>query len=87
MELRAQVNQSQRVYRIINSASQLAELRRYSADRKLTAAKDTGVERAKNQLKRDLDFVKSMLEACSNMKEMLEESLARINNEISRHNL
>ena len=86
-ELRAQVNQSQRVYRIINSASQLAELRRYSADRKLTAAKDTGVERAKNQLKRDIDFVKSMLDACGNMKEMLEEALARINNEISKLSL
>ena len=82
-ELRAQVNQSQRIYRIISAASQLAELRRFRADRQLVAAKDTGVKRALNQLKRDKEFVNSIMEASRKMHEILNGALMRLEAAIS----
>lgn len=77
-ELRAQVSQSQRAYRIINAASQLAELRRFSADRKLTADKAEGVARAQRQLARDIDFVRSVREGGDHVRDILNEALQRI---------
>jgi hypothetical protein len=77
-ELRAQVGKSNRAFRIVNAASQLAELRRFSADRKMNAAKTSEIEQAKSQLKRDLDFVTSMREASEIMRTILTGALERI---------
>lgn len=77
-ELRAAINQAFRAYRIINTASQLTELRRFSADRKLTATRAEGVERARQQLKRDSEFVSGLREAGEHVRDMLAEALARL---------
>ncbi|HRX84784.1 MAG TPA: DUF115 domain-containing protein [Phycisphaerae bacterium] len=77
-ELRAAVNHAYRAYRIINTASQLSELRRFSADRKLSAAKAEGVDRAKQQLKRDIDFVGGLSSAGADVKKMLVGALERL---------
>jgi hypothetical protein len=77
-ELRAQVHQASRAYRIINAVAQLSELRRFSADRELTAGRVEGVERAKRQLKRDLEFVGGIREGARSVEELLEEALGRV---------
>jgi hypothetical protein len=77
-ELRAQVHQNQRAYAIINAASQLAELRRFSADRKLTADKVEGAERAKRQLARDISFITAVRDGARNVREILETARARL---------
>lgn len=75
--LRSAVQSYDRAYRIINSTCQLAELRRYSADRKLGADEASGVELAKRQLKRDLEFVKGMQQGAKDTAGILTETLAR----------
>jgi len=77
-ELRVQVQRHERAYRIINSASQLAELRRFSADRKMDTLEASGPERARRQLKRDLEFVGGMKDGAAGVAEILEETAARL---------
>ena len=76
-ELRTIVMNSYRAYRIVNSTAQLAELQRFTADRKLAAVDATGPERARRQLDRDMKFVQSMREATRTTLEMLDRTLER----------
>ncbi len=81
-ELRAQVNQAQRAYRIINAGSQLAELRRFSSDRRLNADETQGAERAKRQLARDREFVGEITRGGDAMIEILTEALKRVEHRV-----
>ncbi|MHC4063009.1 MAG: motility associated factor glycosyltransferase family protein [Planctomycetota bacterium] len=83
-ELRAQVQQQDRAYRIINSASQRAELRRFAADRKLELDEASGGKRAAKQLKRDLDFVAETKEGAADVIGILTETLARLDKAIAQ---
>ena len=77
-ELRSAVARSQRAYRIVNAATQLAEFQRYSADRKLEAADAVGAERAIRQLDRDTRFVESVRRGTETVVEMLESTIVRL---------
>ena len=76
-ELRAQVRHHDRAYQIINSASQLAELQRFTADRKLAADDASGAERARRQLERDVHFVRGMKRGAADLAKILTDTLAR----------
>ncbi|GJM23965.1 MAG: hypothetical protein DHS20C16_03800 [Phycisphaerae bacterium] len=84
-ELRAQVNQAQRAYRIINAASQLAELRRFTSDRRLNADETKGAERAKRQLTRDREFVGEIISGGESMIEILNEAIERVEHSLEAH--
>jgi hypothetical protein len=86
-ELRTRVQQHDLAYRIINSASQLAELRRFTADRRLDTADATGVELAKRQIKRDLEFVGGMKNGATGMIEILTETAARLDAVMAKEGL
>lgn len=75
--LRAKVRERDRTYRMISAVSQLAELQRYSADRRLELAGVEGKERAKGQLERDIRFVEAVIDGAGALREILEECLAR----------
>ena len=77
-ELRARVYQSTRAYRIVNSATQLAELRRFSADRQLGAAETDDRERARRQLARDTEFITGVREGAIKVKDIIERALTRL---------
>lgn len=77
-ELRTRVHQETRPYRIVNAAGQLADLRRFSADRRIDAEELDDAERAKRQIARDLDFVKAVRDGACDVKPMLIEALERI---------
>ncbi|MHC4093831.1 MAG: hypothetical protein ACYSVY_26760, partial [Planctomycetota bacterium] len=83
-ELRAQVQQHDRAYRIINSATQRAELRRFAADRKLELDEASGGKRAAKQLQRDLDFVAETKEGAADVIGILTETLARLDKAIAQ---
>ncbi|MHC4608985.1 MAG: hypothetical protein ACYS7M_01385, partial [Planctomycetota bacterium] len=70
--------------RIINSASQRAELRRFAADRKLELDEASGGKRAAKQLKRDLDFVAETKEGAADVIGILTETLARLDKAIAQ---
>lgn len=82
-ELRAAVNQNQRAYRVINTTAQLSELRRFTADRRLSADRTAGVERARRQLVRDIEFVTSLRDAGESVQQMLTEALRRLDKQIA----
>lgn len=77
-ELRARVYRDTRAYQIVNAATQLAELQRYSADRRINADGLTGPELAQRQLARDREFVSAVRDGAKEVRAMLEEALGRI---------
>ncbi len=77
-ELRAKINQKSRTYEMVNAATQMAELRRYSADRRIGAVETEDAERAKRQIVRDTEFITAVRDGAVDVKKMLDEALQRI---------
>ncbi len=77
-ELRAQVHDAGLPYQIVSAATQLAEFRRFSADRHLGAAETDDTERAKRQIKRDSEFIGAVRDGATEVKAMLFDALVRI---------
>lgn len=77
-ELRTRVAQDSRVYRVINAATQLAELRRYSADRRIDERDPDEAARAKRQIARDLEFIAAVREGADEVRPMLQAARERI---------
>jgi len=82
-ELRAKVAQDSRTYQIINFASQLAEFRRFSADRRIGMAELNDAERAKRQIERDMEFINGVREGAVTVKPILTDALERIERALS----
>ncbi len=77
-ELRVLLRSADRAYRIITSATQLGELRRFKADRQIRAAAgDSEVRRTLKQLDRDMDVVRSVREGVDIVRDMLQGALDR----------
>ena len=83
-ELRGQISLARRTFRIINSASQVAELQRFSADLKLSVAKAEGADRAQRQLKRDISFVTATRDGSKKVHDILATALQRVDALIAR---
>ena len=77
-ELRARIEQDARSYQIVNAATQLAELRRFSADRHITAKTTDDADRAKRQLKRDKEFISGVRDGATEVQPMLRAALDRV---------
>jgi hypothetical protein len=77
-ELRSRIHRESRAYRIINAASQVAEFRRFSADRRIELSETTGAERAIRQIARDKEFILGVRTGATDVAEILRNSLARI---------
>jgi hypothetical protein len=77
-ELRTKVQYRSRGYRIVNAASQMIEFRRFSADRRIGASDARGIERAKRQLERDIEFVTGVRDGAREVEPILRESLERM---------
>jgi len=83
-ELRTRVYRESRPYEIVNSATQLIEFRRYSADRRIALTPGTGAQRARRQIARDVEFITGVRDGARDVKSMLTESLERIQRELAR---
>lgn len=81
-ELRSRIHRDSRPYRIINAATQMAEFRRFSADRRIELAGSTGAERALRQIARDKEFILGVRSGATDVAEILRNSLARIEAEL-----
>jgi len=62
----------------------LAELRRFTADAKLTASDAQGAELARRQLTRDMEFVNGIIEGADALEEILQGCLARFDQTIAQ---
>jgi len=76
-ELRARVYHDTRAYQIVNAATQLAELRRFSSDRHIGADGLSGPELAKRQIARDREFVTAVRDGAVEVRGMLHDALTR----------
>jgi len=76
-DLRAQIERQPDVYEMVSMMAQHAELRRFSADRRIEAQALEGAEKARRQLARDIEFVESMIEAADALLDVLEETRHR----------
>jgi hypothetical protein len=83
-ELRTKVQQESRAYGLVNSFTQLAELRRFSADRRLGAVDSSDVERAEQQIKRDIEFITGVREGAVELKPILHEARERVREAIDQ---
>jgi len=80
-DLRTAIRQYDRTYRIVTRVSQLAELRRYSADRRLGAPEQETAATAQRRLRRDQEFVVAFIDGCEYLEGMLPQALARLEGE------
>ncbi len=76
-QLRLKVAEYDRAYKVITAGAQLAEFRKFSADQRLKASGAVGVERAKKQLDRDMEFVHSLQADTDRMVAIMEEADSR----------
>lgn len=77
-ELRARVHLESRAYRMVSAATQLAELRRFSADRKIGAAELSDADRARRQIARDIEFITAVRDGTADVRGILVEALERV---------
>jgi hypothetical protein len=77
-ELRAKVHQDTSAYVMVNAFTQLAELRRYSADRKINALEGDEAERARRQIERDREFITAVRDGARDLEPILAEALERV---------
>ena len=73
-----------RAYQIVNAAGQLAELRRFTADRRIAAEELKETDRAQRQLARDTDFVTAVRDGAREVEAMLTEAQQRVEEGIRR---
>ncbi len=81
--LRLKVREYDRAYRIICAGAQLAEFRKFSADLHIKAEDLSATEKAKRQLQRDQEFVQSFRADTSQMIEIFEQAIERLDRKIS----
>ncbi len=82
-ELRTVVQQHELIYRMVRDVSQLAELQKIAADRRITVDEATGKHRARRQLQRDRRFMEALLQGCDELQRILDDSLARFDDGIA----
>lgn len=75
--LRARIREYSETYELIRAGAQLAEFRKMSADFKLRASGAEGVDRARRQIERDEEFVRTLAEDTTRMRAILEEARQR----------
>ncbi len=77
-ELRGAMRHHERIYRAVVGASQVAELRRYSADREIRQDTAETPELARRRLERDCEFVTAFLDGCRFLRRVLPEAAQRL---------
>lgn len=81
-ELRTLVQQHELIFTMTRDVSQVGELQKFAADRRLASDAATGSTRAGRQLQRDREFIKSLLDGCDRLKRILEETATRFDDAI-----
>ena len=77
-ELRTLIRQYDQTYKVVVGVSQLAELRRYSADRRIGVQERETAEIARRRLRRDQEFVSAVIDGCEYLEGIWPPTLARL---------
>jgi len=76
--LRAKMNDLGACYELITDLTQTTELERFKSDREISAAKVTGTELQRRQVKRDISNVRAVEAAAKEFQGMMAETIARL---------
>lgn len=82
-ELRTAVRSHDEVFGLVSEVTQLAELQKFWADRRLAAEGLEGREKSVRQLARDVRFVDALLDGCAAVDAMFELALRRFDEELA----
>jgi hypothetical protein len=77
-ELRTLLLNYEEAYQLVVDVSQIAELRRYSADRRLGKVSEETAETARRRLARDREFVREFLDGCDYLERLLPQVIERV---------
>jgi hypothetical protein len=77
-ELRTRIQRYDRMYRVVTGVSQVGELRRYTADRRMGTVTEETPAVARRRLERDREFVAAFAEGCDYLAQLLPEVRARL---------
>jgi len=78
-ELRARMHVLGRTYDQVMQFTQQTELKRFESDRKLAAARATGMDKQQRQVQRDIDNVKAVIEAATAFDEWMKIVIEQLN--------
>lgn len=76
--LRTLIQKYDAMYRLVVEVSATAELRRYTADRRMGTRQTETPETARQHLRRDREFVASFIDGCAFLERVLLEALKRL---------
>ena len=76
---RTRIREFEATYRTVVGVSQLAELRRHTADRRLAEIERETAATARRRLTRDREFVSGFVEGCAYLEVVLPDAIARLN--------
>jgi hypothetical protein len=76
--LRNQMNEHGRTYDLVMQMTQATELQRFQADRKISAKKLRGVELQKQQVTRDIDNVRGVMQAAQDFQGLMDEVIDQL---------
>ena len=76
--LRTLIHKYPDIYRLVIDVSASAELRRYTADRRIGKPEKETAETARRRLRRDRDFVASFVDGCEFLAGVIPEAIARV---------
>jgi len=79
--LRAKMNELGATYDLITELTQSSQLKRFQADRKISAAKILGLERQRRQVSRDVENVRGVMEAAGEFQRLMRETISLIERE------
>ena len=82
--LRAKMNELGATYDLITELTQSTQLKRFEADRRLSASKLSGAERQCRQVARDVENVRGVTEAAAEFQRLMTDVIARIATELPR---
>ena len=77
-DLRVKMSRHDALYRLVVDVSAVAELRRYSADRRIGAPEQETPDTARRRLRRDHEFVAAFREGCDFLLDLLPQAIERL---------
>ncbi len=83
--LRARMSGLGASYTLIMQLTQKSELDRFHADRKISASKVDGTERQRRQVERDIENVRSVIEAAEEFQRLMDQTIAHVEQFRNRH--
>ena len=82
--LRARMNELGPTYDLVTELTQSSQLKRYEADRKLSAARVDGTEKQRRQVMRDVENVRGVAEAASEFQTLMTDVIEHVSRELPR---